>query len=455
MTQAKRILIVDDDEAYRGALKKLLTVEGMSITEASDGKAAQTLISAGAFDLVISDIRMPELDGLALLKWIKSSHRVPVVLITGFSEIIETAEAYRLGADDFLLKPFQAEDILRSIRKCLNRESTPDEGEDLDRSYCRIPLGDFVTGSRIHFNVFLRISARKYVRIAYKGEDLSMDRIRTYQLKGVLYVYVTREDFGKYVGFSLDLVRRMSHSSVISEEKKQNFLRYTGELVIEQIRIADLDEGSFQSAREFAESALDVLSESGEAIAILDALNNHADHLYAHSVAVSVYSVLIAKAMDWQASPTLFKLAIGGLMHDIGLKEIPKEILAKPRMLMSHEERLLYESHATRGMELLNQVQCAPGDAILIAYQHHEDCTGFGYPKKLPKKMIHPLARIVSVADQFVELAIKGPGSEGMPGRQAVERMLQVGAERLDTEALTALMKVFKVMPPAKGGRVA
>ena len=124
-------------------------IDDSDINAHAEGKGAQHILGLESFDLVISDIRMPFMDGVELLKWVKANTSIPVILITGFSEILETAEAYRLGASDFLLKPFRSEDILRSIDKAVNKDAALEPQEDVDRQYCRIPLSGFVTGSQI------------------------------------------------------------------------------------------------------------------------------------------------------------------------------------------------------------------------------------------------------------------------------------------------------------------
>src|SRR5690606_5884100 len=103
------------------------------------------------------------------------------------------------------------------------------------------------------------------------------------------------------------------------------------------------------------------------------ALNSHADFVYAHSLGVSTYGVMIARVMGWRSAPSLFKVAIAGLFHDIGFKELDRELLEKPRITHTAAERKEYETHPTRGAELLSQVGNIPLDVIQVASQHHED----------------------------------------------------------------------------------
>ena len=87
-----RILLVDDDEIFRKALQKNLENLGFEVNPAQNGKEAVEVLQRTTFDLVISDIRMPEMDGIELTKYIKANLKLPIILITGFAEILETHE---------------------------------------------------------------------------------------------------------------------------------------------------------------------------------------------------------------------------------------------------------------------------------------------------------------------------------------------------------------------------
>ncbi|MEN0059815.1 MAG: response regulator, partial [Bdellovibrio sp.] len=101
----KKILLVEDDEFFRAAVKSILASK-YEIMEASNGRVAQELIMMSTPDLVISDIQMPHFSGIELLEWIQAKQQqVPVILMTGFSEILETTKAHQMGAKDFIPKP--------------------------------------------------------------------------------------------------------------------------------------------------------------------------------------------------------------------------------------------------------------------------------------------------------------------------------------------------------------
>lgn len=446
---ARRLLLVDDEELVRTAIQKNLESLGYEVRTAPNGKVALDLLSWDPFDLVVTDIRMPEMDGLELLRAIKDSRSIPVVLMTGFSQILEAHEAYQLGADEFIAKPFARGELLAAIERCLG--PTPKLGTDESADYCRIGIEDFLSGRQIQFDIFIRLSEQRYVKVATCGEDLTLERVRAYRSKGVHYLHLRRDDFRKYVGFSLALTKAVKDNRAISAEKKRHLLRHTGELILERVRLDGLAEETTEASMAFVEMAVEIVSDDADVFGLLEALNSHVNHAYAHGVAVSFYSVLLAKAVGWNLPANRFKVALGALLHDVGEKELAPELLSQPRHQWTANDVTAFESHPVRGMNLLNQIRSLPGDIALIVKQHHEDCLAQGFPSRLKRAHIHPMARLVAVADLFCRFVVKGPAGPGISVQYALERMAEQSADRLDPQFFAALKSLFAFAPSPVG----
>lgn len=118
-----RILVVEDDGEMRELLTDVLSDEGYEITLAADGSDAAVKMSEQAFDLVITDMRMPQKGGLELLPDLKAAcPSTPVILITAFGDWPTLIEAYDKGACDYINKPFKIEDLKRAVKKALQRK---------------------------------------------------------------------------------------------------------------------------------------------------------------------------------------------------------------------------------------------------------------------------------------------------------------------------------------------
>jgi HD-GYP domain-containing protein (c-di-GMP phosphodiesterase class II) len=123
------------------------------------------------------------------------------------------------------------------------------------------------------------------------------------------------------------------------------------------------------------------------------------DQFARHSMGVVVVANWLAKQMGWTAPRVTVPLTMGALLHDIGLKELPQELVNKPRLEMTHEEVELYETHPVRGMMILRAFPGISADVLQIVQQHHEMPNGLGFPSRLRAERMFPLARVVSFAN--------------------------------------------------------
>ncbi|MDD3630888.1 MAG: sigma-54 dependent transcriptional regulator, partial [Bacteroidales bacterium] len=126
-----RILIVDDEKSVRETLREMLEYEGYEVVEADSGLQALDLFSQQSFDVVLCDIKMPGMDGLELLDKILQSYDIPVIMISGHGTIDTAVDAIKKGAFDFIIKPFDLNRLLISIRNALDRSNLMEETKRL------------------------------------------------------------------------------------------------------------------------------------------------------------------------------------------------------------------------------------------------------------------------------------------------------------------------------------
>ena len=120
MPDRKRILVVDDEAIVRISCKRTLEPEGFDVDIASDGYEAIELIKNKAYDIIITDLKMPKMDGLEVLSWIKkNSPSSRVIVITGFSTPEIAEKSISAGADKYLEKPFTPETLISVVKDLL------------------------------------------------------------------------------------------------------------------------------------------------------------------------------------------------------------------------------------------------------------------------------------------------------------------------------------------------
>jgi len=114
----KKILIVDDDSLVLKTLQNLLSRQGYEVVCAKSGEEAIRQAELDGFNLILSDVRMPGQDGIALLKKIRANGlETPFMFITGYASENTPIDAIKLGAKDYILKPFNMDELLESVRK--------------------------------------------------------------------------------------------------------------------------------------------------------------------------------------------------------------------------------------------------------------------------------------------------------------------------------------------------
>ena len=133
-----RVLIADDDRAIRDALTRALGLEGYDVVQAVDGNTALSLIESARPDVAILDVMMPNVDGLTVCRVLRAErNRLPVLMLTARTETPDRVAGLDAGADDYLAKPFELDELLARLRALLRR-TKPDDDSNGDA----VQLGD-------------------------------------------------------------------------------------------------------------------------------------------------------------------------------------------------------------------------------------------------------------------------------------------------------------------------
>ncbi|MDH3626875.1 MAG: sigma-54 dependent transcriptional regulator [Acidobacteriota bacterium] len=169
------LLVVDDEEPQRLMLEKFLTKAGYDVVTAPDGKVALERLGERSFDLLLTDQRMPRLDGLELLEAAQRDHpRLPVVLMTAHGSVSSAVQAMKRGAADYLTKPFERDELLVVVDKALRQSRLEEQVENLQGELkSRYRLGNLVGQSsqmQDVFNLIERVSSTD-VSVMISGES--------------------------------------------------------------------------------------------------------------------------------------------------------------------------------------------------------------------------------------------------------------------------------------------
>lgn len=150
-----KVLIVDDDENISEVIKLYLDSSGYSTRVCNDGKEAEDNFLEYKPDIVLLDIMLPKIDGVDVLKWIRKEFNTPVIMLTAKGETFDKVLALELGADDYIVKPFEPKELIARVKAVLRRTSVED-----------------VSKNELSFED-LKIDMSSYT-VIYKGEEIKM-----------------------------------------------------------------------------------------------------------------------------------------------------------------------------------------------------------------------------------------------------------------------------------------
>ncbi|NCC87009.1 MAG: response regulator transcription factor [Clostridia bacterium] len=128
-----KILICDDEAGLRAVIKRYAIFEGHDVTEAVDGLEAVELCQSNAFDIIIMDIMMPQLDGFSAVKEIRKTSDIPIIMLSARGEEYDKVLGFELGIDDYIIKPFSSKEIMLRVSAILRRvDKNKSEKQDKD-----------------------------------------------------------------------------------------------------------------------------------------------------------------------------------------------------------------------------------------------------------------------------------------------------------------------------------
>jgi DNA-binding response OmpR family regulator len=150
-----KILVVDDDENISEVLKMYLQSSGYDIRVAADGKTAEEVFVDYKPDLVLLDIMLPYIDGIDVLKWIRKDYETPVIMLTAKGDTFDKVLGLELGADDYMVKPFEPKEVVARVKAVMRRFNTDGGGKEV-----------------LNFPE-LNVDVNSY-NVVYKGQDVKM-----------------------------------------------------------------------------------------------------------------------------------------------------------------------------------------------------------------------------------------------------------------------------------------
>jgi response regulator RpfG family c-di-GMP phosphodiesterase len=506
MLETARILVVDDEKVIREILADFLTMEGYVVHAVEDGALALEELHKRSYNLVISDLKMPNMSGLELIQKIgEESIPVITVIMTGFGTVETAIEAMKKGAYDYILKPFKVEEVIHIVQRGLDRQRLQHEN---------IRLKDALSIYKISEAIATSLSVEKVL-------DLVLDA--TIDAVDADVVSLLLED-PKHAGRFSERMRKVSERADPGVEAPQLNLQealplFTEDrpLLVHGSRsyrflespphelerrlvslcsiplklngriIGMLNSYSYTRGNKFSEGQRKMLYvlASRAAVSIENArlyenlvdankdlttanvsleenfkqtiigfahaLEESDRYTRGHSERVAMYARLIAIGLRLSA-PEIDTIVKVGLMHDVGKIGVRNDKLNKPGKL-TPEELAMFRSHPAKGKRILEPIPFMR-DIVPGCYCHHEAWDGSGYPQGLVGDHIPMIGRVVAVADAYDAMTSDRAYRKALPHEIACGELERCTGAQFDPEIVPvflAQIEEFRRLEAAAG----
>jgi HD-GYP domain-containing protein (c-di-GMP phosphodiesterase class II) len=315
-----------------------------------------------------------------------------------------------------------------------------------DEGYLPIRLASLRVDAMTGFDLYLP-SAQSRQMVLYQSGDSAFTEVHRERLSSncVEELYIAVGDRKRYLQYVEGHLNDVLHDETIPREQRAKILYSSASLLIEDVFADPTVGASIARAHEFVDSTVDYLFRKAEHFTDLLEIMSFDYHTYTHSVNVCIFGVALARRLGY-GQRDLNRLGAGLLLHDAGKSVIDASILSK-RGPLSPGEWEIIKTHPARGVELLGKSGAVEPESLQVVQQHHEKCSGRGYPSGLTEKEIHSFAKIAAVADVFDALTTERTYKRAVAAFPAI-RIMQI--EMADSFDRTILREMIMLLHTAQ-----
>lgn len=334
------------------------------------------------------------------------------------------------------------QEILDNFGMPLAKHST--ERAELRKTYFEIRISSVAPTVPLKYDIFLFVNESP-VLFRRIGDTLTEERIRLLYNHGRQEFLVREDQRELYV----DSLRHIIHDPGASIETKSKFLKETAYVHINDLFTKEDIAPAVSEASRLTEQMVSFVSNDLEAACTLMRLSRHDYYTYNHCVDVAVYSIVLARKVFGEKTDLLLMAGLGGLLHDIGKRDIDWNLINKTSALTQKEWDEI-RKHPVYGKDCLESVPSVPDASRLVVLEHHENFDGTGYPFKLSGDQISPLAKIVTIADVFDALTTDRSYHRAMSPKEALNLMFGMQPGKFDPALFTCFNSNFTRAVPVK-----
>jgi putative nucleotidyltransferase with HDIG domain len=469
-----RLLVVEDDTNVRDFCVRLLRMNGYQVVAAENGRAALERLKEGQFDLILTDLQMPEMGGIELLHDLRQHYpEIDAIVFTAHATVETAREALKLGAFDYLTKPVTVDDLERTVRRAMEWRRVRLEKQRLSEIVAVYEISQTFTSTLDTATAVHEIVRLLWQRFSPRSLSLSLlhpedDELELLAQRGAplnrrpgARVFAQGHDENAILHAHLDLVgdeqEHLGPSHIACLTLRTND-RPVGILQLARgvdqpgfdaddrtlLKVcASQIAASIDNSRLYQQLKEQNIQTIGALAAAIDARD---PYTAGHSEQVRRYGVRLGEVLGLSAQRVEY-IHYGALLHDIGKIGIRDYILLKPGPL-TDEEYAIMQTHPTIGADILRKIKTLR-DVIPIIECHHERMDGHGYPRHLEGPHIREEARIVAIADAYDAMTSHRAYRRAMDPEQAFQILMNGRGTHWDGQFVEVFVGMMRQEGPS------
>ncbi len=425
ISAAQKVLLATGDTDWGLETRVKLSSFGFDCQLVKEGKECQLTIYKEKFSTVLLDPDIKNHSGMEVLKFLKLNHpSVRVILVfpdkkrsDDYQELQNNLS--RIGVIKSFIRPFNLKSMVDYLNELTPSQSwknsrsldvkVSDEKDPLvkDKDCTRADVTSFLSGNLAIFDYFIRLKEDHFVKIFKRGENIDTARISKYSKDGVQYLYFLTRERRNYINYMNEIMKNTIQGPQANTKVALTQLQNVSEKFMEEIHTRGLRPDLVEESKVLSENMYQLTKKVGSLNEIMGNFESCYPEKFSHSFLVSFFSTVIAKNLQWVGPKTLESITLGALLHDIGTLKLPAPLRDCDPHKLTGKDLEKYREHCRLGADVLGLIPDMNPQVVQIVYQHHERVNGGGYPNRLTGVRIYPLAKIVSLADDFADLLVE------------------------------------------------
>lgn len=469
MIEGATVLIVDDSQEIVNIISDFLTLNGCNVYKAATGRQALEIIKRNNIEIVLLDVKLSDVNGIALLDKIKAENSaIGVIIVTGVYDPSSVVEAMKKGAADFLMKPFDFDKLMLSLIRALKerevliaKEQIFQRLEDKKKiAYLNRELQKKIEELTVMYHITSHFNSINIFDDVYERTTRFIEEVFHVRSSGY-YLYDRKaNELVLYKGSSTNGLKDFKERCFLPEgfRKDAPFMKNLfydsdrlyfpilikgeciGFIVIEKNEgFQDKNIFFFRVIAERVSTLIEnkMLYESlfenifQTLTSLIEAIDKRDSYTASHCQRVNRMSLRLVEELGLSEYERDV-IRIVAPVHDLGKLGIPDAILSKPGRL-TEEERRIMQNHSIYGEEIMSRFEVLSDEAKVIR-GHHERYDGNGYPDRASEIEIPLCSRIIAVADAYDAMVTDRPYRRAFKKEEALEEIKRCKNTYFDPE---------------------